>query len=569
MDDPYDAQPWLRFYSDGVPAHVTVPDGPLTRLLDDAAARFPRRDALAFFGRTLSYQRLRELVGRFAGALHELGVRPGDRVALVLPNCPQQVIAFYATLRLGAIVVQHNPLYTAPELTHQLTDSGATTAVILDRAYPTLAKARPHTYLRQVIVASLLPWLPAVKRMALRLPGDRAAQLRAELVAPLPPDADVRDFDELLNAARTPVDQVPVDPGRDLALLQYTGGTTGRPKGAMLTHTNLMANAAQTAAWDAGSRDGHETVLAALPMFHVFGLTLCLTVGVRIGATIVLLPKPDTALLLDAIHRWKPTIFPGVPPLYERLVEEAERHNVDLRSIRTCVSGAMRLPRGTVEAFRSATGGHVVQGYGMTETSPVTLANPLNGNARHVSVGLPLPDTHIRVVNENDPFRSVPVGTAGELMVRGPQVFGGYWNQPAETAEVVDNGWLRTGDIGVMSPDGFFTLLDRKRDVIIVGGFNVFPSEVERAIVEHRLIEECAVVGLPDGHGGEIVTAFIVPVAGTPISDREVRAHCAQRLVDYKIPTVVETRTWLPRNMLGKVQRRVLREEATATPDRD
>ena len=563
MDNPYDSAPWLRYYAEGVPRDVHVPNEPVTQLLDDAAERFPHRHALEFLGRTISYQRLHQLVGRAAVGLAGIGVRRGDRVALILPNCPQQVIAFYAVLRLGAVVVQHNPLYTAPELAYQLADSEATVAIVLDRVYPALTEARPSTRLREVIVTSLLPWLPRAKRMALRLPGERVARLRAELSHPLPANADVRDFEQMLSHPYPPILPEPIDPRRDLALLQYTGGTTGRPKGAMLTHRNLVANAVQTAAWDARSREGQEVTLAALPMFHVFGLTLCLTTSVLIGSTIVLLPKFDVELVLDAIRKWKPTIVPGVPPMYEKIIAAARAHKVDLSSIRTCVSGAMPLPRNIVEEFRDATGGHLIQGYGMTETSPVTMANPLDGNARHVSVGLPLPGTRVRIVGEDDPFRVVGAGEAGELLIYGPQVFKGYWNQPLETGEVLNNGWLRTGDIAMMSPDGFFTLLDRKRDVIIIDGFNVFPSEVEHVINAHMLVEDSAVVGIPDGHGGEIVKAYVVPVRGAAISARDVIGHCEQRLVDYKIPTSVVVREELPKNMLGKVLRRLLRDEAT------
>lgn len=563
MDNPYDSAPWLSYYADGVPRDVDVPNEPVTQLLDDAAERFPRRNALVFFGRAISYRRLHELVERAAAGLAGLGVRGGDRVALILPNCPQQVIAFYAALRLGAVVVQCNPLYTAPELAYQLADSEATVAIALDRVYPTLAEARPSTRLREIIVTSLLPWLPRGKRLALKLPGERVRNLRAELEHPVPEDANVRDFEEMLSHPYPPILPEAIDPRRDLALLQYTGGTTGRPKGAMLTHRNLVANAVQTAAWDPGHRVGEETTLAVLPMFHVFGLTLGLTVSVLIGSTIVLLPRFDAEMVLDAIRKWKPTIIPGVPPMYEKIIAEAREQKVDLSSIRTCVSGAMPLPRNIVEDFRRATGGHLIQGYGMTETSPVTMANPLDGNARHVSVGLPLPGTRVRIVAEDDPFRVVGIGEAGELLIYGPQVFRGYWNQPLETGEVLNNGWLRTGDIAMMSPDGFFTLLDRKRDVIIIDGFNVFPSEVEYAICAHPQVQDCAVVGVPDGRGGEIVKAYVIPEPGAALTPRDVIKHCEQRLVGYKIPAAVELRDDLPRNMLGKVLRRLLRDEAS------
>jgi long-chain acyl-CoA synthetase len=562
----YDARPWLRFYPAGVPPEVEVPEVPLTRLLDDAAARFPRRAALAFFGRRISYRRLADAVDRFADALRDLGVHRGDRVALILPNCPQQVIAFYGTLRRGAVVVQHNPLYTAAELHHQLSDSGARVALVYDGAYETLMSACRGTALECIIVTSLAEYLPRLQRLALRLPLERAREARKQLIAPVPDDLGTMSLRDLLRRARPRRRQVPVDPRRDLAALQYTGGTTGRPKGAMLTHYNLVANAYQTAAWDPAIQPGRETTLAVLPLFHVFGLTLCLTTSILIGATVVLVPKFDTRLVLAAIRKWRPTIFPGVPPIYQQLAESSRARRAHMNSIRTCVSGAMRLPRETVEAFRRASGGaHICQGYGMTETSPVALANPLDGNARHVSVGIPLPSTYVRVVSENEPARAMPVGHAGELLIYGPQVFQGYWKQPRETAEVLTGGWLRTGDIGVMSPDGFFTLIDRKRDVIIVNGLNVYPSEVESVLAGHPAVADCAVVGLPDRRRGELVKAFVVPRPGAAPDPAELTAFCARRLAEYKVPSVVEFREELPRNLLGKVLHRLLREGGLAS----
>lgn len=562
MATPYETRPWLRFYQQGVPPHVEIPEVPLTRLLDDAAARFPRRPALVFFGRTISYRALGRAVDGFADALRDLGIHRGDRVALIMPNCPQQVIAFYGILRRGAVVVQHNPLYTAAELHHQLTDSGARVAVVYDGAYETLMSACRGTSLEHIIVTSLAEYLPPVKRLALKLPLPKAREARAQLISPVPDDPGTLYFRDLLRRARPRHHQVPVEPRQDLAALQYTGGTTGRPKGAMLTHYNLMANAYQTAAWDPRARPGQETTLAVLPLFHVFGLTLCLTTSFLVAATVVLVPKFDVDLVLDATRKWKPTIFPGVPPIYQQLAESPRSRKAGLTSIRTCVSGAMRLPRETVEAFREATGGaEVSQGYGMTETSPVALANPLDGNARHISVGIPLPSTYVRIVSENDPTRVMPVGQAGELLIYGPQVFSGYWNQPRETAEVLSGGWLRTGDIGLMSPDGFFTLIDRKRDVIIVNGLNVYPSEVEDVLAAHPAVADCAVVGVPDEHHGELVKAFVIPHPGARPVPQELVAFCARRLAGYKVPRLVEFREELPRNILGKVLRRLLREE--------
>ena len=561
MDSVYDARPWLSYYPSGVPKDVDVPLVPLTRLLDDAADSYPRNKAVAFFGRTLTYKQLRDRIDRFAAALRDLGVDKGDRVAIILPNCPQQLIAFYGTLRLGAVVVQCNPLYTAHELRYQMADSGAKVAVVFDRAYDTLAQARPGTYLQHVIVTSLVEYLPARKRFALRLPLKKAAQAREELITDVPDDGDLLFFGDLLKTNPGRLRQAHIDPLRDLALLQYTGGTTGQPKGAMLNHRNLVANAYQTLAWDPKIREGHEVTLAVLPLFHAFGLTFCLTATVLGAGMLVLVPKFDADLVLEAINKWKPTILPGVPPLYSQLIEHPEIDKHDLASIRTCVSGAMPLPRQTVNDFQKVTGGRLVQGYGLTETSPVALSNPLDGNARHVSIGIPIPSTEARIVSESNPDEVMPIGAAGELQVRGPQVFQGYWNQPQESAEVLRDGWACTGDIGFMSPDGFFTLIDRKRDVIMVNGFSVFPSEIEDIIRQHPAVQDCAIIGILDHHTGEAVKACIVIHQGYGITDEDLLAHCSRQLVDYKIPKQIEIRQDLPRNMLGKVMRRLLRDE--------
>jgi long-chain acyl-CoA synthetase len=569
MTTPYDTRPWLGYYPRGVPAEVEFPDAPLTDVLDHSARTYPHRPALVFLGHKITYRALAGLVDRLADALRGLGVHKGDRVALLMPNCPQLVISFYATLRRGAIVVQNNPLYTAAELHTQLADSGAKVVIVFDRAYETLAEARRGTAVEHVVVTSLTEYLPAGKRLALRLPLKKARETRAELTTPLPEDGpEPLFFQDLLASSRGRHSTVRITPRRDIAALQYTGGTTGRPKGAMLTHANLLANAYQTAAWDPGMVPGHEVTLAVLPMFHVFGLTLCLTTTMLIGGTIVLVPKFDLNLVLGEIRRHRPTIFPGVPPIYQQIADSPKARSAHLDSIRTCVSGAMQLRRETVEAFRRATGARLVQGYGMTETSPVTMANPLNGNARHVSVGIPLPGTIVRVVSETDPSQAVPVGQAGELLIRGPQVFAGYWNQPKETDEVLSNGWLRTGDIAMMSPDGFFTLLDRKRDVIIVDGLNVYPSEVEEVLNTHPGVKESAVVGVPHPLRGESVAAYVVLVPGIAPGPAELLQYCRERLAGYKVPWQINAREELPHNMLGKVLRRVLRDEAMVTAPR-
>jgi len=557
----YAARPWRHWYARGVPPEIEIPDVPLTRLLDDAAERFPRTTALAFLGRTIDYRTLARDVDRLAGSLAALGVGKGGRVALILPNCPQGVIAFFAVLRLGAVVVQHNPLYTPAELQHQLTDSGATVAIVYDGAYQRLAEARAGTELKHVVVTSLAEYLPTGKRLALRLPFHSVREKREKLVTELPPDADVLDFTKLVRGPAGRVPAVDVAPARDLALLQYTGGTTGVPKGAMLTHRNLVANAYQTRAWDPDVEPGRERVLAALPIFHVYGLTMCLTMPVLVGATVVLLPTFDLGLLFAAIDKWQPTVFPGVPPIYDQIVRSRRTSRHDLKSIRTCVSGAMRLPPDIARRFAEVTGGRVVEGYGLTESAPVALANPLDANARIGTIGIPVPNTDIRIVDPNDPTREVPAGTPGELCVRGPQVFRGYWRQPRESQAMLRDGWLHTADIATMDADGFVTINDRKRDVVMVSGFSVFPTEIEEVLAEHPAVESCAVAGVSHSYRGETVKAFVVLRDGAVTSEEDLRRFCAVRLVDYKVPTSIEFRTELPRNMLGKVLRRVLRDE--------
>jgi long-chain acyl-CoA synthetase len=561
----YDARPWLASYPDDIPADYDFPVLPVTRFLDDAAAAFPTRVAVAFLGTTLSYRELRETVDRFASVLAGLGVGKGDRVAIVLPNCPQNVIAFYAALRLGAVVVEHNPLYTAHEMGHQLADCGAEVAIVLDRMYETVAEVRAHTSLRHVVVTSIVEYLPRGKQLLLKLPVPPIRHRRAEIAAGVPKDADTLSFVELLRDAHAAAPQVDIDPGSDLALLQYTGGTTGLSKGAMLTHANLVANAYQGRLWLSDARAGRETTLAVLPLFHAYGLTLCMSITVLLGGTLVLLPKFELAMVLKAIDRWRPTIFPGVPPIYKAIIDSPESADHDLRSIRACVSGAMKLPLEIQQQFEQITGGKLVEGYGMTEASPITHANPLYGRRKIGTIGIPVTGTHCRIVDQDDPAVVVPPGQPGELLIRGPQVMRGYWRRPDDTADAFTaDGYLRTGDIAVMDDDGFFTIVDRRKELIIAGGFNVYPSEVEEVLYRHPAIADCAVAGVPDPYRGETVKAYVVVKEGHELTEAEVLEHCRRELTGYKVPKLVEFRSELPRSMVGKVLRRVLIEEERA-----
>lgn len=552
-------RPWIRSYAPGVPATVPPPDGSLVDLLTDAARRYGDRVALDFFGATTTYAELADQVARAAEGLRRQGVARGDRVALVLPNCPQHVVAFYAVLRLGAVVVEHNPLYTAQELERQFVDHGAEVAVVWDKVAPLVAG---RGAVRTVIAVDLTGALPRLKRWALRLPLPKVRATRVAMTAPAP---GTYAWSALVaSATPLPADH-PAPAVGDVALLQYTGGTTGDPKGAILTHGNLRANAAQGRAWVPGLRDGAETIYAVLPLFHAYGLTLCLTFAVGIGATLVLFPRFDLDQVLDAVRRRPPTFLPAVPPIYARLAIAAQQRGVDLTSVRYAISGAMALPPATVQLWESVTGGLLVEGYGMTETSPITIGNPVAPTRRPGTVGVPFPSTDVRIVDPADPTRERAPGEAGELLVHGPQVFAGYWNRPEETAKVLlPGGWLRTGDIVTMDADGFVTVVDRIKELIITGGFNVYPSEVEEALRRVAGVREACAVGVPDAGGGEEVVAVVVLDSGAGADPESVRSACRQHLAGYKVPRRVVVAEDLPYSQIGKILRREVRDRLLA-----
>ena len=556
-------RPWLSSYAPGVPAEVDVPEEPVTAGLYRAAERYPDRIATDFMGATTTYRSLLEQVERAAEALRRRGVVAGDRVAIVLPNCTQHVVAFYAVLRLGAVVVEHNPTYLVDELAHQLADSGATVAICWENAVPAIGEARARTALREVIAVDLTRDLPLVKRLLLRLPIRKARATRAAMRGPVP--AGMPRWAKSVAAAPRLDASHPLPAAADLALLQYTGGTTGVPKGAMLTHRNVVANAVQDAAWTQ-LQDGAETLVGALPFFHAFGINVCLVYGIRIGATLVLFPKFDADAVLDAQRKRPITMFPGVPPMFERVAAAAERRDADLTSIRFAISGAMALSAETARRWEALTGGLVIEGYGLTESSPLALGNPLSQGRQPGTLGLPYPSTTIRVVDPEDPTVDVEPGQRGELLVCGPQVFAGYWQCPEETAEtLLAGGWLRTGDIVMVGPDGFIRLVDRIKEVIITGGFNVYPSQVEDRLREMPGVADVAVVGVPGGDLGEKVVAAVVMAAGaTRLELEAVRAWCGERLARYAIPRELVFLHELPRSQIGKVMRRVVREQLLA-----
>ncbi len=562
---PYAARPWLASYPPGVPADYDFPEVPLTRLLDDAAASFPSRVALAFSGLTMTYRELRDAADHLASGLAGLGVRKGDRVSVVLPNCPQNVLTVFAVLRLGGIVVQHNHLSTPSELRGQLADCGARVVVCLDRVHDAVLSVRSETAVQAVVVTSLLDYVPARTRLRTRLPLPAARRARDRLSAPLRHDVSTVPFLRLVKTP-TAARQTPVDPKQDAALLLYTGGTTGRPRAAVLTHDNLVSNAYMNRLWDTGGTAGGDVTIGVLPLIHAYGMTVALNATVLLAGTLVLLPRFDVDELFAAVDRGRPTMLPAVPTVFRALAEGPQARLHDLSSLRVCVSGAMRLPVDVQEQFERLSGALLVEGYGLTETSPSTHCNPLSDRRRPGTIGLPLPGTSCRVVDPDDPSRDVPVGTPGELLVRGPQVFAGYWGSDERT---VDDGWLPTGDLVVMDADGFFTVVDRTKDVVITGGFNVVPSEVEEVLARLPGVVDCVVVGVPDRHLGELVQAHVVRGPGSELTEQEVRAHCAAVLAGYKVPRSVRFREDLPRTPVGKVRRRQLLEEELAGQAQD
>ena len=526
--------PWLDNYPPGVAEQIEIPRANLARMLDDTAKRFPERPALHYEGRVITYRELADASWRFGGAL-----------------------------RIGAVVAQNNPLYTERELAHQLADAGVDVLVTLDLVYERVKKVRQTVPIREVIVTSVLDELGGLKRVI--APWTRSGKAVSAQVGK---DEPVKRWREVMAASPGPVDEVEVDPD-DLALLQYTGGTTGLSKGVMLTHTNLNANAAQINAWLPDLEPGREVILAVLPFFHSYGMTTCLTLGMRIGAAIVLLPRFDLKRVFDAIDKYSPTVFPGVPTMYVAINHAADAKKHDLSSIKACVSGAAPLPLEVSEEFERLSGGRLVEGYGLTETSPVTHANPIYGKRKVGSIGLPVPNTLARVADPDDLARTMPVGEKGELAVKGPQVMKGYWNRPDETAEVMlDGGWLLTGDMATMDEEGYFAIVDRKKDLVIAGGYNIYPREVEEVLYEHPKIKEVCVAGVPHAYMGEVVKAFVVLRDGQSATEAEIRDFAKERLAAYKVPREVEFRDELPKTMVGKVLRRALVEEERAKVDK-
>lgn len=559
LPDPASLErPWLASYPPGVPPTYELPDVPVSRFLDDAARDFPNNVATYFHGAKLSYAEVAEQTTRFATALEGLGVSAGSRVGLVLPNLPANVIATFATFRLGAVVVQNDPRLSDDDLLHQLRDADCDVVVCLRATLPRLVGLVNELADRpQLVVTGVEEWLPRRKRVLMPLLGRRSGSYLARSK-----NDDAHEWSDLVEDA-APHGRRAAATSDELAMLQYTGGTTGVRKAVMLTHGNLVANSFQARLWVPDVQAGKERMLAAMPFAHAYGFTLGMLAAVLSAASLVLVEEPDAEEILQVIDRTRPTLFPGVPALYRALADHPDAESYDLSSIRACVSGAAALDPEVARRFEELTGGaRLREGYGLSEAAPLTHANPIYGRYKPGTIGLPVTGTIACVVDPDDHSQVLPVGETGELIVHGPQVMRGYWNDPDESERVLRDGWLLTGDLAEVDAEGYFRLIDRKADVIRYRGHRLYPHDLEDVLHRHPGVRSATVVGIPDEDAGEIAVAFVVPREQATFNAEELAAHCRQYLAEYKVPRRFEIRSQLPTTMIGKVLRRHLREEA-------
>ncbi len=547
---------WLRHYDREVPRHIEYPDDPLPVILKRNLAKWSHRPAIEFYGATLSYGELWRKIMRFAEVLRRKGIRKGDRVAIMLPNCPQNIIAHYAILWLGAVVVNTNPMYVEREIEHQWKDAGVKGAVVLDHLFPKVRAVLDSTGVEFVIVTSLKDALPFPLSFLYPLKARKQ-----KLFTNVPYDNNrIFSYSFLLNSTPPTEEDCPaaID---DIALLQYTGGTTGVAKGVMLTHRNILANVAQITAWFSDLEWGKERIVGVLPLFHVFGMTTCMNWTLYTGSCVLLIPRFEINEFLKLLHKFRPTLFPGVPTIYVAIVNNPDIKKFDLSSIKFCITGSAPMPVEILRKFEELTGSVIVEGFGLTESSPVTHCNPLQGVRKVGSIGIPVPDTECKIMDLETGTRELGVGEVGELVIRGPQVMRGYWNRPEETQQTLRDGWLYTGDIARMDEDGYTYIVDRKKDMIIAGGYNIYPREIDEVLYSHPKVMDAVTIGVPDPYRGETVKVFVVPKPGETLTEEEIISFCKERLAAYKVPKIVEFRDSLPKSAVGKVLRKDLRRE--------
>ena len=550
-------KPWLAQYPEEIPASIDYDNIPLQTYLQETGTKHPDKIAIHFMGKDLTYDEVYKSSLKFANYLKKLGIKKGDRVAIMLPNSPQSVIAYYGILFAGGTVVQTNPLYVERELEYQMKDSGAKVILTMDILFPRVSSIRNNTSLEHVIVTAIKDYLPFPKNLI--YPYIQKKQYG--IVVDVKHEGNNHLFTEIMKTSSTEPIPMEVDVDNDLALLQYTGGTTGFPKGVMLTHKNLISNTSMCNAWIYKCEPGKESILAVLPFFHVYGMTTVLILAVMQGYKMIILPKFDPETTLKTIHKQRPTLFPGAPTIYIGLLNHKNLSKYDLSSIKSCMSGSAPLPVEVQEQFERVTGGKLVEGYGLTETSPVTHSNFFWDRPRvKGSIGVPWPDTDAAILSM-ETGEVLPPGEMGEIGIKGPQVMKGYWNRPEDTENTFRDGWFLTGDLGYMDEDGYFYVVDRKKDMIIAGGYNIYPREVEEVLYEHEAIQEVVVAGVPDPYRGETVKAYVVLKEGANVSEKELNEFTRKHLAAYKAPRLYEFRSELPKTAIGKILRRNLVEE--------
>ncbi len=542
---------WYKSYAKGIPPQLEYERTPMTQALARTARELPDKTALIFVDSKITYRQLNDMANRFANALIDMGVKPGDKVAMLMPNMPQLVAAVYGAWRAGAVVVMNNPLYTDVELEYQFNNSGSTFLMAIDLICPRMIALRPKTKIKNLVVAHIRDHLKFPKKQLLPI-------VAKDKHRKIPPTPNVHEWMDILKKYPATDPKIPID-FDGLACLQYTGGTTGVSKGVMLTHANLSKNVQQIVAWFPGFNKGEISQLGVLPIFHSFGLTCCMNLCIWMGWTDVLIPRPEPQAILEAIHKYKINFFPAVPTMYVGVLNHPEASKFNLTSIKGCFSGAAPLPVEVIRDFEAKTGSQICEGYGLSETSPVVTTNPYGGKTKVGSIGLPVSDTDIKIVDLVDGTKELPVGEAGELLIKGPQVTNGYYQMPEETANTLKDGWLYTGDIGKMDEEGYFYIVDRKKDMVIAGGYNIYPREIDEVLFEHPKILEACAVGIPDPYRGETIKAFVVLRPGETLTGEEVIKYCAEKLAKYKVPKTVEFMTSLPKSGVGKILRKELR----------
>jgi long-chain acyl-CoA synthetase len=551
-------RPWFKHWPEGVPRHLDYPDKGVGEIFDETAKKYPKNTAVIFLDTKVTYKQLLPWVDSFATALAEMGVKKGDVVGLRLPNSIHYVIAYFAAMKIGAVITANNPLYKAAEIEHQFSDSETKVLVVMDLVYEEAAKAIPKTKIEKVIGCNIADFLPGFKRFFGSLLGKIPS-------APMP--ANVLRFKDLL---RTPpnLPQVEIDPDNDLAVLQYTGGTTGSPKGAMLTHKNLVANTMQAGSLDPKMKPGgQDVIVGVLPLFHIYAMTTVMNLAVMSGCGMLLFPKlPEWDDLLGAIQKYKATIFPGVAALYNAINNFERVQDYDLTSIRACISGAGPLPVDIQKRFEDLSGAKLIEGYGLTEASPVTHANPLYGRRKDGTIGFPVPDTDAKIMDSESGEKEMKPNEVGELLVKGPQVMKGYFRREDENQMVLKDGWLYTGDLGMIDDEGYFIIVDRKKDMIKRSGYSVFPREVEDYLYKNENVLECAVIGIPDQKVGEEIKAFVAlkPEARGKVAEKDIVDWAKENMAAYKYPRLVEFREEIPKGTANKILRRALKEEEMA-----